>query len=80
MTNINLAHAKAHLSELVERAEAGEVVCITRHGKPVARLTAIGSPRKKIDVKKLREVTDKMPKQKESAGQSIRTMRDRARY
>ena len=30
--------AKTHLSELVARAEAGETVTITRHGRPVARL------------------------------------------
>ena len=32
------AEAKARFSELVRRAEAGEVITITRHGKPIARL------------------------------------------
>ena len=35
--NINIADAKAHLSELVERAAAGESVVLTRRGRPVAR-------------------------------------------
>jgi prevent-host-death family protein len=33
--------AKTKLSQLVERAEAGEDIIITRNGKPVARLAAI---------------------------------------
>jgi prevent-host-death family protein len=36
--SIGLFEAKTHLSDLVSRAEAGEVITITRHGKPVARL------------------------------------------
>ena len=41
MDAINLADAKAHLSELVDRVEAGDSIDITRRGKPVARLTAV---------------------------------------
>ncbi len=33
-----IAEAKAHLSALLERVEAGEEIVITRRGKPVARL------------------------------------------
>ena len=40
MDTITLAEAKAHLSELVDRIEAGDSIDITRRGKPVARLTA----------------------------------------
>lgn len=40
MESVGIFHAKTHLSELVERARKGEVIEITRHGKPVARLTA----------------------------------------
>lgn len=38
MVTVNLAQAKAHLSELLDKVEGGENVVITRHGKPVARL------------------------------------------
>ncbi len=38
MDAISLADAKAHLSELVDRVEAGASIGITRRGKPVARL------------------------------------------
>jgi prevent-host-death family protein len=33
--------AKTHLSELLDRVEAGEEVTITRHGSPVAQLVPI---------------------------------------
>lgn len=42
---VNIAEAKAKLSELVARAEAGEDVVIARHGKPVVTLTAKATPR-----------------------------------
>jgi prevent-host-death family protein len=80
MQTVNLADAKTRLSELVNRAEAGETVCITRRGKLVARLIAAGTPRKKIDIESLREMTAGMPKQPESAGDFIRKMRDSDRY
>jgi antitoxin (DNA-binding transcriptional repressor) of toxin-antitoxin stability system len=34
MLTVNLAHAKAHLSELIDRIENGEEVVITRRGRP----------------------------------------------
>jgi prevent-host-death family protein len=41
MERVNLADAKAHLSELLERAASGEPACITRRGKPVARIAPV---------------------------------------
>lgn len=40
MNQINLYEAKTRLSELVDRAAAGEEIVIARHGRPVARLIA----------------------------------------
>ena len=77
---VNLADAKARLSELVERAAAGETVRITRRGKPVAQIAPLAAPRKKINVAALRALTDSMPRQKEPARVFIRKMRDRERY
>lgn len=37
---ISVAEAKARFSEILKRAEAGETVVVTRHGKPVARVEA----------------------------------------
>ncbi len=41
---IAIADAKARLADLIRRAEAGESIVLTRHGKPVARLTGAGGP------------------------------------
>lgn len=80
MTTVNLADAKAHLSELVARVEAGEAVCITRRGKPVARLAAVGTPRRPVDVAGLRALTAAQPRQAEGAGEFVRRLRDEGRY
>ena len=80
MGTINLADAKARLSELVERAAAGDTVCIVRRGKPVAQLTAIASPRKPVNLKALQTLTRKMRRQTDSARKSVRRMRDEERY
>jgi len=80
MGSISLAAAKAHLSELVERAGSGETVQITRRGKPVAQLTAIETPRKRVDIAALRAMTGAMPPQQEPARDFVRRMRDEDRY
>jgi prevent-host-death family protein len=80
MRNVNLVDAKAHLSKLVERAAAGDTVRITRRGKPVAQITAVKTPRKRIDVSALRAMTDGMPVQPESARDLVRRLRDEDRY
>ena len=80
METVTIANAKTRLSELVERAAAGETVCITRRGRPVARLVLAETPRTRIDVPALRAVTRAMPRQSESAGEFVRRMRDEDRY
>lgn len=41
MTQVNIHHAKTHLSRLVERAAAGEEVIIAKSGRPVAKLVGL---------------------------------------
>ena len=80
MDDITLADAKAQLSELVARAAQGEPVCITRRGKPVARIVAMDRVPKPIDLAALRALTDALPRQNEPARDWLRTVRDDARY
>ena len=80
MGNVSLADAKARLSELVERVEAGDTIDITRRGRPVARLTAVARPRKRIDLAMLEALTAAMPPQDERAIDLVRSMRDGDRY
>jgi prevent-host-death family protein len=76
MNAIPLADAKAQLSGLVDRVEAGDTIDITRRGKPVARLTAATKPRKQIDAALLQSLTATMPPQERSAADVVRSMRD----
>ncbi|HEX3652898.1 MAG TPA: type II toxin-antitoxin system prevent-host-death family antitoxin [Rhizomicrobium sp.] len=80
MDDVSIAEAKAHLSELVDRAEAGETVRITRRGKLVARLVPPEPKKKRLDVDALRKLTDSSPWQPVSAGEFMRQMRDEERY
>ena len=80
MDEVTVAEAKAHLSELIERAERGEPIQITRRGKLVARLTGVERRVKPIDLGMLRTVTGSQPIQLEPARSWLRTVRDEERY
>ncbi len=41
MKHIGIKQARQELPDLIDRAEAGEEIVITRQGKPVAKITAI---------------------------------------
>ena len=80
MSAITLADAKARLSELVDRVEAGDSIDITRRGKPVARLVAPVRERKRIDAALLQALTATMPPQIKRSANLVRSMRDSDRY
>jgi prevent-host-death family protein len=80
MDTIKLADAKAHLSDLVDRVEAGDTIDITRRGRPVARLIAAVRPRKRIDMAMLKALTASVPPQAPDAADLVRWMRDGDRY
>ncbi len=56
------------------------MVEITRRGRPVARLTAIVTPKKRIDAASLHSLTSSMPDQATKAADLVRSMRDSDRY
>jgi prevent-host-death family protein len=78
--HVNLADAKARLSELVDRAEAGETVEIVRRGKPAARLAPPSPAKVKVDVAALRALTERLPRQRTPAARAVREMRESDRY
>jgi len=56
--NIAITDAKAQLTDLVRRAERGEDVVLTRHGKPAVRLVPAEAPApRKLDRKLIDEIT-----------------------
>lgn len=76
---VSVAEAKAHLSQLIAAVEAGDEVVITRRGEPVATLSPLPRPKRKVDLAWLREMTAGMPMGEDSMT-VIRQMRDDYRY
>jgi prevent-host-death family protein len=44
---VNVHHAKTHLSKLIAAAEGGEEVIIARNGKPAVKLVVVTPPARK---------------------------------
>jgi len=80
MRRVNLAEAKARLSELVAEAEAGETVQIMRRGKPVAVLSPAEKKLVPLDVDEIRKLSSSLPVDPQDAGEFVRWMRDTDRY
>lgn len=76
MKTVSLAHAKAHLSELLNGVEAGEAVVVTRHGKPVAQITPVQPAKKPIPFEELARIRESMPYQTVSSLEILRQLRD----
>jgi prevent-host-death family protein len=45
---VNIYEAKTRLSQLVDKAASGEDVVVSRNGKPLARITRLEPPRRRI--------------------------------
>ena len=45
---VNIYEAKTKLSQLVDKAAAGEDVVVSRNGKPMARITRLEPPRRRV--------------------------------
>jgi prevent-host-death family protein len=75
MESYSIADAKARFSEVVERAQAGETVDITKRGKLVAKVVPVEQPREPINVDALERLAARMPLQRQSAVDLIREMR-----
>jgi len=74
---VSIAEAKARLSELIA---SGEEIVVTKRGVPVATLSPLPAPKKKLDLGWLREMTKDMPYQEEDSGTFMRRVRDTDRY
>ena len=48
METVNIYDAKTRLSQLVDKAAAGEDVIVSRNGKPLVRITRLEGTRRRI--------------------------------
>ncbi len=76
MDTVNLAQAKARLSELLDKVEAGQEVVITRRGKAVAHLSPAIGPKKPLPLGELADFRASMPPLRRPSADLLREARD----
>ena len=54
--DVGIYEAKSKLSQLVEKAEAGEEIVLTRRGRPVAKIVNVAPTLKRDRARLLREI------------------------
>jgi prevent-host-death family protein len=73
---VNLAQAKAHLSELLDKVEAGEEVVVTRHGRAVAHILPVSRPKHALGLDDLAAFRATMPPLRHPSAELLREARD----
>jgi len=76
MVTVNLAQAKARLSELLDKVEAGEEVVVTRHGRAVAHILPMARPKLPLRLDDLAKFRASMPRLRRPSAELLRKMRD----
>jgi antitoxin (DNA-binding transcriptional repressor) of toxin-antitoxin stability system len=74
---VSVVEAKAHLSALLDKVEAGEEVVITRHGRPIAHVSRIFEPKQPL--KPLAAFRARVPAWREASSDLLRQARDEER-
>ncbi|MDB5472378.1 MAG: prevent-host-death protein [Caulobacter sp.] len=78
MAEFGVSEAKTNFSALLDQAEAGEDVVITRHGRPIVRLV----PTSRFDAEKVAAAFDALEQMRKTAtlgGLSWKELRDEGR-
>lgn len=76
MRIVTLAHAKAHLSAVLDEVAAGQQVVVTRRGRPVARIVAEPAARKRAATAWVSRLRDFVESQPIAGGSAVVEMRD----
>jgi prevent-host-death family protein len=73
MRTVGSYELKTHLAEVLDAVEHGQTVIVTRHGKPIARLTPNGEE-KRPQVKQAVEALQQFPRTRLPKGITIRSL------
>jgi prevent-host-death family protein len=65
---VSVTDAKAQLTHLVRKAEAGEEVILTRHGRPAVRLSAVRLAPDRIERRRILEAARQAGAAKSTSG------------
>jgi prevent-host-death family protein len=76
MPTYSLAQAKDQLSRLIDEALRGEIVTITRHGKPVVTLFPNGTATRPLTARYLREMRRRAEARPSLGGDSVTLVRE----
>jgi prevent-host-death family protein len=76
MVTVNLAQAKAHLSELLDKVEAGEEVVVTRRGRAVAHIVPASRQKHPLRLDDLAGFRATMPHLRRPSAELLRETRD----
>lgn len=76
MKKISVAAANARFSEILTMAEGGAEILITRRGAPVARLSGVGSPAKRLRLEAVDAFRSRVGPTRQRSIDLIRRMRD----
>ncbi len=79
MLTVNLVWGNAHLSELLDKVEAGEEVIITRHGRAVAHIRPVSRSKQPLRLDELAAFRATMPRLRRPSAQLLREVRDEGR-
>jgi prevent-host-death family protein len=76
MVTVSLVQAKAYLSELLDRVEAGEEVTVSRHGRAVAHIRPASRPTRPLQLDDLAAFRATMPHLPRPSAELLREARD----
>ena len=79
MVTVSLVQAKARLSELLDKVEAGEEVVVTRHGRAVARILSAVHAKQPLPLDDLAAFRATMPRLRRASAKLLREARDEGR-
>jgi len=79
MVTVSLVQAKAHLSELLDKVEAGEEVIITRYGRGAAHIRPLSRPKNPLMLDDLAAFRATMPPPRRPSSDLLREARDEER-
>jgi prevent-host-death family protein len=78
MSTVSVRDAREKISQLLDEVAAGEEVIILRRGEPAARLVAMGP--KPVVFPDRSNLRNALPPMTQSAGDTVRLLRDNERY
>lgn len=76
MVTVNLAQAKARLSELLDKVETGEEIVITRRGRAIAHISPTTGPKKPLPLRDLAKFRAAMPRLRRPSAELLSKVRD----